>query len=101
VKILGPGSKQVFENNIKSLRSQFPEVDGRSLDIGGGPQSWLWLVGNHPIGLDTTISYCKAFHDKSETITMDSATQLPFPSENFREVWSFGLFHHLPDKMAQ
>ena len=32
---------------------------------------------------------------------MGSATQLPFPSENFREVWSFGLFHHLPDKMAQ
>ncbi len=32
---------------------------------------------------------------------MGSANMLPFPSASFGEVWSIGMFHHLPDHVAQ
>jgi SAM-dependent methyltransferase len=100
INLLAPGFEKVFVDNIRSLRSQFPE--SRSvLDIGCGPTSWLWQVGAHPVGLDLTYSYCKAFHEKKEPAVMGSAGVLPFPSGSFEEVWSIGMFHHLPDTLAQ
>src|SRR5215211_1542130 len=100
INLLALGFEKVFVDNIRSLRAQFPESQ-TVLDIGCGPKSWLWQVGAHPIGLDLTYSYCRAFHEKTEPAVMGSASVLPFPSESFEEVWSIGMFHHLPDTLAQ
>jgi ubiquinone/menaquinone biosynthesis C-methylase UbiE len=100
INILAPGFEKVFVDNIRALRAQFPESQ-TVLDIGCGPTSWLWRVGAHPVGLDLTYSYCKAFHEKTEPAVMGSAGRLPFPSASFEEVWSIGMFHHLPDTLAQ
>lgn len=100
INLLAPGFEKVFVDNIRSLRAQFP-VSQNVLDIGCGPESWLWQVGAHPVGFDLTYSYCQAFHAKTEPAVMGSAEVLPFPSGAFEEVWSIGMFHHLPDPLAQ
>ena len=94
------GANDFVLNYIQTLRAKFPNTE-QILDIGCGPKSWLWQVGTHPIGLDLTFSYCKAFHEKAEPAVMGSARVLPFPPESFEEVWSIGMFHHLPDLLAQ
>jgi ubiquinone/menaquinone biosynthesis C-methylase UbiE len=100
INLLALGFEKVFVDNIRSLRAQFPDSQ-TVLDIGCGPKSWLWQVGAHPIGLDLTYSYCKAFHEHTEPAVMGSASVLPFPSGSFEEVWSIGMFHHLSDTLAQ
>src|SRR5687768_5096357 len=100
INVLATGFEKVFVDNIRALRAQFPESQS-VLDIGFGPTSWLRQVGSHPVGLDLTYSYCKAFHEKTEPAVMGSAGVLPFPSGSFDEVWSIGMFHHLPDRLAQ
>lgn len=100
INLLAPGFEKVFVENIRSLRARFPEAH-RVLDVGCGPESWLWQVGAHPLGFDLTHSYCTAFHAQTEPAVMGSAGELPFPSGSFEEVWSIGMFHHLPDPLAR
>jgi len=98
--LLAYGANDLVLKYIQTLRAKLP-TPNRILDIGCGPKSWLWQVGAHPVGLDLTYSYCKAFHEKKEPAVMGSAGVLPFESESFDEVWSIGMFHHLPDLLAQ
>lgn len=98
--LLAYGANDLVLDHIQSLRAKLPKTE-HILDIGCGPKSWLWQVGAHPIGLDLTYSYCKAFHEKKEPSVMGSAGGLPFQSESFEEVWSIGMFHHLPEGLAQ
>jgi ubiquinone/menaquinone biosynthesis C-methylase UbiE len=98
--LLAYGANQLVLDHIQTIRAQFPKAT-RVLDIGCGPKSWLWQVGDHPVGVDLTYSYCKAFHEKNEPAVMGSANRLPFDSEAFEEVWSIGMFHHLPDALAR
>ena len=98
--LLAYGARDLVVNHIQTLRAKLPKAE-RILDIGCGPKSWLWQVGAHPVGLDLTYSYCKAFHEQTEPAVMGSAGVLPFPSGSFEEVWSIGMFHHLPDTLAQ
>jgi SAM-dependent methyltransferase len=97
--LLAYGANELVLHYIQTLRAKLPKM-GRILDIGCGPKSWLWQVGAHPVGLDLTYSYCKAFHEKKEPAVMGSAGVLPFQAESFEEVWSIGMFHHLPDTLA-
>ena len=97
--LLAYGANDLVLHYIQTLRAKLPKT-GPILDIGCGPKSWLWQVGAHPVGLDLTYSYCKAFHEKKEPAVMGSAGVLPFQSESFEEVWSIGMFHHLPDRLA-
>lgn len=98
--LLAYGANDLVLNHIQRLRAKLPKAE-HILDIGCGPKSWLWQVGAHPVGLDLTYSYCKAFHEKAEPAVMGSASVLPFPSGFFGEVWSIGMFHHLSDTLAQ
>jgi ubiquinone/menaquinone biosynthesis C-methylase UbiE len=98
--LLAYGANDLVLNHIRALRAKLPRAE-HVLDIGCGPQSWLWQMGAHPIGLDLTYSYCKAFHEKAEPAVTGSASALPFPSGSFEEVWSIGMFHHLPDMLTQ
>jgi ubiquinone/menaquinone biosynthesis C-methylase UbiE len=97
--LLAYGANDLVLNHIQRLRAKLPKTE-RILDVGCGPKSWLWQVGEHPVGLDLTYSYCNAFHEKKEPAVMASASVLPFPSESFEEVWSIGMFHHLPDALV-
>jgi len=98
--LLAYGSSHLVSSHIQTLRAKLPTPE-HILDIGCGPKSWLWQAGAHPIGIDLTYSYCKAFHAKTEPAVMGSANGLPFPSGSFAEVWSIGMFHHLSDTLAQ
>jgi len=97
--LLAYGANDLVLHYIQTLRAKLPKT-GPILDIGCGPKSWLWRAGAHPVGLDLTYSYCKAFHEKKEPAVMASAGVLPFQSESFEEVWSIGMFHHLPNPLA-
>ena len=98
--LLAYGANDLVLGYIKRLRANLP-ASSHILDIGCGPRSWLWQVGEHPIGLDLTYSYCQAFHGHTEPAVMGSAGRLPFPTGSFEEVWSVGMFHHLPDSLAR
>ena len=98
--LLAYGANELVLNQIRAVRAKFPPAK-QSLDIGCGPKSWLWQVGEHPVGLDLTYSYCRAFHEETEPAVMGSAARLPFGPESFEEVWSIGMFHHLPDELMQ
>jgi ubiquinone/menaquinone biosynthesis C-methylase UbiE len=98
--LLAYGANELVLNQIRAVRAKFPPSE-HILDIGCGPKSWLWQVGEHPVGLDLTYSYCRAFHEETEPAVMGSAARLPFRPESFEEVWSIGMFHHLPDELMQ
>jgi cyclopropane fatty-acyl-phospholipid synthase-like methyltransferase len=96
--LLAYGASDLVLNHIQTLRAKLSRAE-HILDIGCGSKSWLWQAGAHPIGLDLTYSYCKAFHEKIEPAVMGSANGLP--SGSFDEVWSIGMFHHLCDTLTQ
>ena len=72
------------------------------LDVGCGPKSWLWNVGLNPVGLDLSTKNIDSFIKKSGSKgIVASADELPIENDSFDSVWCFGLFHHLPDDIAQ
>jgi SAM-dependent methyltransferase len=97
--LLAPGSEKAFVRKISELRAQLPAAD-LILDVGCGPASWLFRVGLHPVGLDLSVSYVREYGGHGERAVVGSASELPFPSQQFDGVWSVGLLHHLPDDSA-
>jgi SAM-dependent methyltransferase len=73
----------------------------RALDVGCGPVSMLEQFAIEPIGVDASPSYVQAFAGRGRTAIVGTADALPVGDGLFDEVWSFGLFHHLPDDMAR
>jgi SAM-dependent methyltransferase len=98
--LLGPGGEKDLSEKIRSKLSVLPNAS-RILDVGCGPSSWLWECNLHPIGLDLSRSYIRAFAKHTEIAINASAEHLPFYDESFDGVWSVGLFHHLPDQIAK
>ncbi len=98
--ILGPGAENDLRLGFHNSLRQIPP-NSRVLDVGCGPHSWLWGEGLHPVGLDISISYSRAFRERGETAVNGSAMALPFPVGSFHAVWSAGLLHHLPDSFAR
>lgn len=92
---------------VKALVHQLTRERGnrtpprRVLDVGCGPVSWLEQLGIEPVGVDASPSYALTFGGLGRTAIVGSADALPFRDGVFDEVWSFGLFHHLPDDMAR
>lgn len=98
--ILGPGGEADITKRLKALIATLP-MDGPLLDIGCGPQSWLFKLGHHPIGLDLELSYASAYTATGHTAVVGSAADLPFGDNSFQGVWTIGMFHHLPDDLAR
>lgn len=97
--LLAPGQDRAFVRKIAGLQRQLPAA--RSvLDVGCGPASWLFGVGEHPVGLDLSVSYVQEYVRRGERAAVGSAAALPFRSAQFDGVWSIGLLHHLPDDIA-
>jgi ubiquinone/menaquinone biosynthesis C-methylase UbiE len=97
--LIAPGYETNLTQLISELRSDHANKQ-TLLDVGCGPQSWLWQVGLKPVGLDLSHRYCTSYHARGEPAVTASAAELPFASQSFGEVWSIGLLHHLPDALV-
>lgn len=98
--LLGPGGEKDLRAKIRLLLSLLPPAR-HLLDVGCGPSSWLWHENLHPIGLDVSLPYTRAFMAHGEPAVKASAENLPFDDASFDGVWSIGLFHHLPNQIAK
>jgi SAM-dependent methyltransferase len=97
--VLAPGAEGRVTAGVRRVLGRVP-APGRILEVGCGPHSFLWRVGLQPLGLDLTPAYCRRFRAAGGRAVVGSADALPFPSGAFEGVWSFGMFHHLPDAVA-
>lgn len=98
--ILASGAEKNLLRRLQALVATLP-MDGPLLDIGCGPESWLFKLGYDPVGLDIEPSYAAAYRAGGHHAVVGSAGALPFPDESFQCVWTFGMFHHLPDDLAR
>ena len=71
------------------------------LDVGSGPDSWLWKLGMDPLGFDIEFNYIKSYADKPGMGVVGSATDLPFRSGSITGVFSLGVLHHLSTGQAR
>jgi len=98
-QILGPGGEKDLRAEITRNLGQLPSAE-LLLDVGCGPNSWLWREGLHPVGVDISFSYSQAYKGRGEPAVTASAGELPFAEGVFGAVWSIGMLHHLPDELA-
>jgi SAM-dependent methyltransferase len=97
--ILAPGAEQAIAGQLMRWRNRYP-LGEDVLDVGAGSRSWLHLAGVRPIILDRApwavaqqaLEGCRG--------VVGDACALPFHDAAFDTVWSFGLLHHLSDRMA-
>ena len=97
--ILAPGAEVLLVRRLAGLVAQLPPAV-RLLDVGCGPQSWLSHLALHPVGADVSLSYLREYAAAGNAAVVASADALPLASESFDGVWSLGLLHHLPDRVA-
>lgn len=98
--LAAPGTAKALVNQLARERGN-RTPPGRVLDVGCGPVSWLEQLGIEPVGVDASASYARTFGRLGRTAIIGTADALPFRDSTFDEVWSFGMFHHLPDDMAR
>ena len=98
--ILSPGADKGIVREINNIVSLLT-VGKNILDVGSGPESWLWKINLYPVGLDISSKYIEYFNNKSNIKgIVGSADKIPLKKDSFDSVWSIGLFHHLPDKVV-
>ena len=97
--ILAPGAEVAIVRRLAGLVAQLPPA-ARLLDVGCGPQSWLSHLALHPVGADVSLSYLREYGAGGDAAVAASADALPLASESFNGVWSIGLLHHLPERVA-
>ncbi|MBU0605763.1 MAG: class I SAM-dependent methyltransferase [Candidatus Omnitrophica bacterium] len=97
--LLTPEAQKTIIKKISDILKDVPSAR-RLLDVGCGPSSFLWSLGLHPVGLDISEAYLQEYKNRKETAVTALADNLPFANGSFDGVWSFGLFHHLPDEAA-
>lgn len=98
--LLAPGAEKALTDKFARIVERFPRGE-RILDVGCGPQSWLWMLGLRPTGLDLSPVYAAKFKQHGETAITGSATHLPFADHSFDAVWSIGVLHHMTDGMVR
>lgn len=98
--IFSPGAEKILTKTIEKTYHDIPSPQN-ILDVGCGPSSWLWKVHAHPVGLDISINYSRAFRECGESAVSGSAMALPFVNNSFDVVWTMGVLHHLPERAAE
>ena len=98
--IFAPGAETVLCRRLKEIHESLPP-HSEILDVGCGPESWLFRLGLKPTGLDLSESYIAEWVKKGARGVVGSADALPFAEASFDGVWSIGLLHHLPDDVVQ
>ncbi len=97
--IFAPGAEGAIVRRLGDLLAELPPA-GRLLDVGCGPRSWLSHLALHPVGADVSLSYLREYVARGDAAIAASADALPLAPESFDGVWSIGLLHHLPDRVA-
>ena len=97
--LLAPGAYHYLNSRIKNIFGTLPYAS-KILDIGCGPKSFLWNAGLNPIGLDLSPSYAIAYKEGGNCV-VGSSDNLPFADNSFQGIFSIGLLHHLPNKVAK
>lgn len=95
--ILAPGAQFILNRKISALTTHI-HSESPILDVGCGPQSWLWNVGLDPIGLDISYKYSKSFLKNGSYSLTGLSTSIPLKSQSVAGVWCIGLLHHLNDQ---
>ena len=98
--VTAPGAANAIASQLRRERGD-RTPPRRAVDVGCGPVSMLEQLGIAPIGVDASLSYVRTFLGSGRTAIVGTADGLPFRDGVFDEVWSLGLFHHLPDDMAR
>jgi ubiquinone/menaquinone biosynthesis C-methylase UbiE len=98
-KLAAPGAAQALHRLLMTCLEKMPSP-GKCLDVGCGPDSWLWSVGLDPVGVDLRAHFAEAFRRQGGEALVACAAALPFGDGSFDSVWSCGLLHHLPDDAA-
>lgn len=98
--LLSPGQRRILQRLIGQIITKVrpPRL---ALDIGCGPNSWLWQFDIYPIGVDITPSYASEYAHNDSRIVIASSSALPFVEGTFDQAWCFGLLHHLPDEFVE
>jgi SAM-dependent methyltransferase len=97
--MFAPGAVDRLTRQIAALAERLPK-DGPVLDVGCGPQSWLWRIGLQPVGLDVEPAYVDAYIRAGGRAMVGSADAIPYGDTSFAGVWSIGVMHHLPDEVV-
>ncbi len=97
--VLAPGAEAAIVRRIERALNKLPPAR-RLLDVGCGPQSWLFRVGLQPIGVDISLSYLHEYAQRGTGAVAASAAALPLAARSCDGVWSIGLLHHMPDALA-
>ena len=94
--VLAPGARTTL---IRFLRESVRSLPAHThlLDVGCGPESWLFEAGLRPVGLDLSETYIAEWTKRGDRAVVGSADALPFQNGSFDGIWSIGLLHHLPD----
>jgi SAM-dependent methyltransferase len=74
------------------LRHVLPEIRGRLLDIGAGPNTLVTLHGNG-VGVDV-------FDWGGGAMVVDDTAALPFPDRSFDTVAFIACLNHIPNRQA-
>lgn len=98
--IFAPGAEMVLTKQLRRLLNELP-AQADLLDVGCGPESWLFRFDLKPTGLDISERYVSEWRKKGARAVVGSADALPFPDRSFDGVWSIGLLHHLPDDIVR
>lgn len=100
-KFFAPGANKKIIYEINSIIKKLPHAENY-LDVGCGPKSVLWNIGIKPIGLDVSTKYINEFNKISNNLgIIGRSDSIPLGNESFDSIWSFGLFHHLSDKIVK
>jgi SAM-dependent methyltransferase len=97
--VFAPGGTTRLTSAIAALLARLPE-GAPLLDVGCGPQSWLWRVGRQPVGVDIEPAYVDAYIRGGGQATLGSADAIPYGDRSFFGLWCIGVLHHLPDAVA-
>lgn len=97
--LFAPGYRKSSVRNLETLLQNLPPAR-LLLDVGCGPESRLSAVSLQPIGVDRSRNYMREYRRKNRRAVVSPAETLPFPSQSFDGVWSFGLLHHLTNCSA-
>jgi len=97
--VFAPGGEHYFETHINKIVNNLNPIES-VLDVGCGPQSYLWSANVSPVGCDISSSYMKKFSLRSRLGVVGSIGELPFHNEAFATTWCIGVLHHLPDVLV-
>ncbi|HTA43182.1 MAG TPA: class I SAM-dependent methyltransferase [Bryobacteraceae bacterium] len=98
--LLAPGMTRIVTRRLARIFEMIPRPE-RVLDVGCGPDSWLWKLGMKPVGLDVCHPYTTRYRAAGSDAVTASSFHLPFPDGFFDVVFSYSLLHHLPEQSAR